>query len=60
MAYTTTVAAIKTEIASQIDALVVTNSGTPVVKELEAALERAVANLIKAGTIASMTRVVDS
>jgi hypothetical protein len=27
---------------------------------LEAALERAVANLIKAGTIASMTRVVDS
>ena len=38
MAYTATVAAIKTEIETQIDALVTINSGTPLVKELEAAV----------------------
>ena len=60
MAYTTTVTAIKTEIESQIDALVTLNSGTPVVKELEAALERAVANLKAAGIIETTDRVEDA
>jgi len=60
MAYTVTVAAIKTEIENQIDALVTLNSGTPVVKELEAALERAVAALISAGTIKTSERVEDA
>jgi hypothetical protein len=60
MAYTATVAAIKTEIETQIDALVTINSGTPLVKELEAALDRAVAALIAAGTIEQTSRVEDA
>lgn len=60
MAYTATVAAIKTEIENQIDALVTINSGTPLVKELEAALDRAVAALIAAGTIEQTSRVEDA
>ncbi|WP_286857282.1 hypothetical protein [Methanosaeta sp. UBA356] len=60
MAYTATVAAIKAEIETQIDALVTINSGTPLVKELEAALDRAVAALIAAGTIEQTSRVEDA
>ena len=60
MAYTTTVTAIKTEIESQIDALVTLNSGTPLLKELEAALARAVANLKAAGTIDTAARIEDA
>ena len=60
MAYTNTVTAIKAAIESEIDSLVTLNSGTPLVKELEAALERAVASLKAAGTIATSERVEDA
>lgn len=60
MANTTTIAAIKTALDGEVDALNTLNSGTPTAKELEAGLARQVAALLAAGTIAMMSRVEDS
>jgi len=60
MTNTTTIAAIKTALNGEVDALNTLNSGTPMTKELEAGLVRQVAALLAAGTIAMMSRVEDS
>lgn len=60
MTNTVTIAAIKTALDGEVDALNTLNSGTPTAKELEAGLARQVAALLAAGTIAMMSRVEDS
>jgi hypothetical protein len=60
MANTVTIAAIKTALDGEVDALDTLNSGTPMAKELEAGLRRQVAALLAAGTIAMQSRVEDS
>jgi len=60
MAHTVTVAAIKSSISHAIDALVSETEGTPLIKELEACLERTIATLKVAGTISSVERIEDS
>lgn len=59
MAHVATCAAIKTAIDEAFDTLVSEIGDTPLVKELEACMERTISDLKKADTISSAERIQD-